>query len=232
MMPIENSNDGLSQFWEKTFSSRSWGRYPCEELIRFAARNFGAHPNKSELNILDIGCGPGASIWYFVREGYSVYGIDGSPTAIQLASERLKSENLPYEPPVVNLEVGNFVKLKYPDKLFDMVVDVESIYANTFENIEVVIGEIYRTLKVQGKFFGRMFSEGTTGVETGIEKEPRTFFDIKSGLLSGNEVAHLFNREDLIYLFSKFNSLKIDQITRTDNDGEDKVCEWIVSAVK
>src|SRR3989338_11176865 len=80
--------------WEKVFSSKEWGKYPPEVLVRFVARNYYAAPDRSKIKILDLGCGTGAATWYMAREGFSVVGIDGSKTAIKIARRRFKAEKL------------------------------------------------------------------------------------------------------------------------------------------
>lgn len=55
--------------WEDIFLKHSWGKYPAEDLIRFIARNFYSVPSRSEINILEVGCGP--------RSQFMVYGPRG-----------------------------------------------------------------------------------------------------------------------------------------------------------
>ena len=76
-------------YWENIFASRGWGAYPPEELVRFIARNFRTVPDRSQVHVLEIGCGPGPNIWFLAREGYAAAGIDGSPTAIR---QRVRGE--------------------------------------------------------------------------------------------------------------------------------------------
>lgn len=78
--------------WERVFSSQSWGNYPGEDFIRFVANNFYQNLNRGQVRILEVGCGPGANLWFMAREGFSVYGVDGSQTAIALAKSRLDLE--------------------------------------------------------------------------------------------------------------------------------------------
>lgn len=61
-------------------------------MIRFIARNFYKVNNRESIKILEVGCGPGANLWYMNREGFTVYGIDGSETAIKKAEKRLKED--------------------------------------------------------------------------------------------------------------------------------------------
>ena len=50
--------------WDKLFSNNEWGKYPGEELIRFIARNYYGVSDRSKVNILEVGCGVGANLWY------------------------------------------------------------------------------------------------------------------------------------------------------------------------
>jgi SAM-dependent methyltransferase len=224
---MQTSAEALD-YWENIFSSRGWGAYPPEELVRFIARNFRNVPDRSQVRVLEIGCGPGPNIWFLVREGYAAAGIDGSPTAIQQAIARLKAENLT----PADLKVGNFSSLPWPDASFDAVVDVAALYANTMSTIRATVAEINRVLKPGGLFFGKMFAERTTGSDTGVPIEPGTVSKPTSGPCAGNEVAHFFARDELPILFADFGELLVDQIHRTDGNGEMHIFEWLVSARK
>lgn len=97
---------GPDPIWEQVFSSREWGKYPPEHVVRFVARNFYGLPNRAVVRLLEIGCGPGTNVSFMTREGFSTSGIDGSPTAIRKAGDRLARENLH-----ADLRVGN---IAYP----------------------------------------------------------------------------------------------------------------------
>ena len=47
--------------------------------------------------ILDLGCGDGRHLMYFDNLGYEMYGLDYSPSAIQLAEQWLTEEKLSAE---------------------------------------------------------------------------------------------------------------------------------------
>jgi SAM-dependent methyltransferase len=219
-------------YWEKIFSNRTWGQYPPEELVRFIARNFKATTNKSEVRVLEIGCGPGPNIWYLVREGFSVAGIDGSETAIRQAQDRLFAENLPYHEPQVDLKVGDFSNLPWSDNSFDSVIDVEALYANTWIDIKRTLSEIKRTLKPDGLFFGKMFGDQTTGSDSGVTIESGTVQCPTVGPCKGNDVSHFFSRNELDVLFSGFSNVEIDQVQRTEDCGVVQIFEWLVKARK
>jgi SAM-dependent methyltransferase len=226
----EPSSSG--EYWERVFATRPWGSYPPEELVRFMARNFRSAPDKSGIRVLEVGCGPGPNIWYLVREGFTVAGIDGSPTAVRQARERLATEKLPHTTPRVDLRVGDFASLPWPDAMFDVVVDIAALYANPIGKIAASIAEINRVLKPSGMFFGKMFGTATTGSSSGEPIEPGTRSHPTTGPCAGNDVAHFFSREELNDLFAGFGGLGVDQTHRTDRNGEIHIFEWLVSARK
>ena len=223
---------GKNEYWEKVFSNHSWGSYPPEELVRFIARNFKNVSNKRETRILEIGCGPGPNIWYLVREGFLVAGIDGSSTAISQAKDRLVSEKLPHTKPIVDLQVGNFSSLPWDDEYFDAVIDVAALYANLMIDIRKTVIEIFRTLKPGGLFFGKMFGTNTTGSITGKIIEPGTYLKPKIGPCAGNHIAHFFSRLEILELFSCFSEIVIDHTIRSDQNGKVEIYEWLVVARK
>src|SRR3989338_2282999 len=141
---------GWDSVWERIFSDREWGCYPEIPVVRFIANNFYnlTHKNRSKIKILDLGCGIGAHTWYLAREGFRVYGIDGSKTAIKFAKKRLAQEGLRAE-----LMVGDIVCLPYGDNFFDAVIDSAAIQHNHLQGIKKIIKEAYRVLKPNGKLF-------------------------------------------------------------------------------
>lgn len=227
-MQTPPSSTEAIDYWENIFAQRAWGAYPPEELVRFIARNFRAVPDRAQIRVLEIGCGPGPNIWFLAREGYAVAGIDGSPTAIRQAEARLRAEGLQ----AADLKVGDFASLPWPDGSFDAVVDVAALYANTMPTIRATVAEIARVLKPGGLFFGKMFADQTTGSRSGVMIEPGTVSKPTSGPCAGNEVAHFFSREELHGLFAGFDELGIDQVHRTDGHGAIQIFEWLASARK
>lgn len=221
-----------SDVWERLFTSRSWGRYPPEELVRFTMRNFGGVENRGAVRILEVGSGTGANLWFLAREGFSVAGIDGSPTGVELARTRLAEEGLPLDGATAEIEVGDFSNLPWPEAHFDAVIDVESIYANDNRTIEATIAEIRRILRPRGRFFGKMFGTGCSGCRGGVEFEPNTWKDLPDPPFAGTGTLHFFDRDDLTAKFAAFADLSLDTVTRSDGGGAVVFEEWLVTCRK
>jgi ubiquinone/menaquinone biosynthesis C-methylase UbiE len=229
---MNKSSDSKIKYWDDMYATRQWGRYPAEELVRFISRKFKSLEQKMNACILEVGCGPGPNIWYLVREGFAVAGIDGSHTAINQAKKKLEHENLPQTLPQVDLRVGDFIVLPWGDDSFDAVVDIEAIYANPLIDIQKAINEILRVLKPGAPFFGKMFGVNSTGSRTGVMIEEGTYAHPTIGPCAGNDIAHYFSKPELESLFSSFSEVKTDFIIRSENSGEMEIFEWLVTAVK
>jgi 2-polyprenyl-3-methyl-5-hydroxy-6-metoxy-1,4-benzoquinol methylase len=223
---MEKSQDDT---WEKIYRSQAWGKYPPEELIRFTARNFYAVPDRKKVKILDLGCGTGASSWYLAREGFCLYGIDGSKAAIEIAKERFEEEGLTGE-----FKVGNFIKTSYIDDFFDCIVDVTSIQHNTRENIVKILKEIHRLLKPAGRFFSMALNSDSYGYGLGEEMEANTYCDIPFGPLAGRGTIHFFGEEELKELFdeSEIKLVSLELSERTLDNRTKKISHWIIEASK
>ncbi len=210
--------------WDEKFKAQSWGRYPPEDLVRFMGRNY-KNCDRAGVKILEVGCGPGANMWFLHREGYNVAGIDGSPTAIDQARARLAEENAGLNPVAPDLRVGDFSVLPWEDKTFDVVVDIFSIYANTSGIISKTVAEVERVLKPGGDFYTKFWSRGCAGYGQGKKIEDGTYDEIPSGPCAHMGVSHFFDRAEIDRVFGAFRIIAIDVVTRTDKARNEDVIE-------
>jgi SAM-dependent methyltransferase len=229
-MNSAQSSTSWQPIWEDIFSSREWGQYPSEELIRFIARNYYSSPNRAEVRLLEIGCGSGANVWFMAREGFSVNGVDGSASAIAQAARRLENERLQ-----AHLQVGDVAQL---DTLFpagwlcDAVIDICCLQHNRFSAATDIAKQAASLLKPGGKIFSILVSDDCYGSRFGKEVEPRTRVDISEGPLVGMGLVHFFSVEDVNRLFSAFSDLRVEYIARSFNEMRDSYKQWIVSGTK
>lgn len=214
--------------WEDIFRKQSWGKYPAEDLIRFIARNFYAVPNRSEVKILEVGCGPGANLWYIAREGFTVYGIDGSETAIKEGQARLNAEVNDWKGEVI---VGDFLNLPYEDGFFDAVIDNEAIYANSYADAKQIYNNIYKVLKNNGKLFVRTFAIGSCGDGTGLKVGRRAYI-VAEGPLLDKGYSRFTDPKEIQDLLSGYDIIETELITRTVENMTHKIKEFIIMAQK
>ncbi len=209
------------------FRTRSWGRYPPEELIRFMARNFFAAEDRSKVRVLELGCGAGACTWFLAREGFDTYAVDGSDRAVELTRKYLESEGLS-----AHVEQADFLSVDFESEFFDAVVEVASIQQTTMANVHEIVERAWELLKPGGVMFAMMVAKGTLGDGLGRMVEPNTFKDIPEGPYRGLGVTHFFEEGEVVEVFSPFAELELEKSTRTACNRTHEITHWVVSAKK
>lgn len=219
--------------WERVFTSMAWGKYPGEDLIRFVARNFYKAADRSAVRIMEVGSGTGANLWYLAREGFATFGTEGSPSAAQLARQRLDAECPGWNgwPRDGRIEVGDIVALPWPDESFDATLDCEAVYCNSFENSQRIYREMHRVTKPGGRLFVRTFANGSWGDGIG-RKVGQGAYVADAGPLDGKGYSRFTTAEELPALLGSWHLLEVNLITRSlDNRGHE-IREWIIEAEK
>lgn len=97
--------------------------------------------------VLDLGCGGGRNIEYFLTKADKVYGLDHSETSVKMASEINKKA---IDTGRCQILVGDVKSLPLEDESIDIVTAFETIYF--WNDIEEYFREIYRVLKNGGQF--------------------------------------------------------------------------------
>lgn len=196
--------------WESSVYSRGrqFNSYPYDILVSVAARKFfHLSPNKRKrVKVLDLGCGAGNNAKFFAENGFSVFGIDGSKTVIDVCKKRFNQWRLKGD-----FVQGDFLALPFKNSFFDLVVDRESLYANKTSDIKEIITEVYKKLKPGGYFISFMFNSFHPDKDYGIEIEANTYDKFLKGNFAGTGKVHLTNIKEILQLFSKF---KIENIAR------------------
>lgn len=219
----DRSKTSWDPIWESVFANQAWGRYPAESLIRFIARNYYARKRDS-VRILEIGCGAGANVWYMAREGFDVYGIDGSRTAINYAQERMRREGV-----AADLRVGDIVSLPYDSEMFDAVIDVECLYSNSEKNAQKIMTEVSRVLRKDGMLYSRTFADDMYLGKSHTRLGGLEYDNISDGPLAGKGLVRLADKDSLQKIYGGiFNIVSTDKMTHTIDNGSVRVCEWVI----
>ncbi|BEK34020.1 class I SAM-dependent methyltransferase [Campylobacter jejuni] len=209
---ISNNLGSNEKIWENIFSKKEWGKYPSENVIRFIARNFYNVQDRSKINILELGLGTGANLWFCAREGFKVSGIEWSKTGLERFRARLKDENLSTQ--IEQIEIGDYLeKLDlFKNESFDAWMDSYSLAYNDFEKTKQIIKKAMKKLKIGGKFFSitpSLYNEG-------FEKDANLGYHLVkpvSGSDAFTGVIRYCDEEDLKRLYEgegyKITSIKI-----------------------
>jgi SAM-dependent methyltransferase len=215
--------------WEHIFSERSsWGKYPPEELVRFIAGNYYETVPREAVHVLEIGCGPGAAAsWYIAREGFSVCGIDGSPTAIDRAKARFEKNGL-----TGDFRVGDLATLPWPDAQFDCVVDVACLQHNSETDAEAIVLEVYRVLKPGGRHFSLTAKPGYWGDGSGVRVDATSRTDLTDGPASAMGVVRFATEAKLEQLYRRFRELNLEYSVCSARGRRFEIANWIVTCIK
>lgn len=223
------------EVWEQVFKNQEWGKYPPVPLIRFIAKNYYNIPERDNIRILELGCGTGANLWYLAREGFMVYGLEGSRTAVDILRKRFKEEKL--EDRIAKILVGDYLELldEFPDNYFDCIIDIESLSCNPFPCAEKAIIKAFNKLKLNGKMLSISFAKDTWGLTDADEVDYHAVLP-KEGPMKDKGLTRYLTYDDIFKLY-KTESTQIDFIERQDYwyDYPDKtkvVSEWIIAVRK
>ena len=199
--------------WERIHSTKVWGGYPSEHVIRFIARNYYMR-NRAEVKILDFGCGTGANTWFLAQEGFDTYAFDISESAIRQLDERMKAFSLS-----CHSLVADGLQLPYKDNYFDAIIDSASIQSNLLADIKAMYKKCHDILVVGGKIMTVVFSKKTTGYGTGIKIESGSYEGITTGPLQHLGVRHFFDEQELEQCLAEagFQKIRIETAEYTDN---------------
>ena len=208
--------------WEALFQTRGWGKYPSESLIRFIASNFYSS-ERSNIRILELGCGPGANLWFCAREGFQVFGIDGSNSAIELCRDRLDTEVPGW---TGDLLVGDVLNSSFIENNFDCIIDNQCLSCLDLKSASSAISQAYKLLRPDGLLYSRTFARGSYGDGTGKQIDPFTY------VCSEGPTKDLgpcrFSTPDLISsLFCDLKLLSLDTLDWTHSNRSHQIKELI-----
>ena len=203
---------GWSPEWEiNRFSQgKRAAKYVWSDVVTLTFRYLlgpKAEVPRSQIRVLELGCGAGANLLFFAREGLDVTGIDASPSAIRLAAGTLATNGHS-----AALEVGDFANaLPFPDASFDLVLDRATLTHNVLGVIEDTVGEVHRVLKPGGiLLIVDFFSTAHPHAEMGKEVEPNTHTGIPVGMFQDIGNVHFTTGEELRDLLSQFTVLHME----------------------
>jgi 2-polyprenyl-3-methyl-5-hydroxy-6-metoxy-1,4-benzoquinol methylase len=212
--------------WEEVFQKREWGKYPDVSVVRFVARQFYRVANRSDVKLLEIGCGPGANVWFMAREGFDVTGIDGSETAIERAKSRMERESLK-----ANLVLDDIMQLRIETGSIDAVLDVECLCCNRAKAATTILHEVARVLKPGGLLYSQTFADDMYVGATQEVLGHLEFNGISDGPLAGLGVVRLIDFAGIQSLYGEeFEIISVDKQLHTQNNQSSLTSEWLVIA--
>lgn len=149
-------------------------------------------------SIMDLGCGSGRDVKWFIDHGYDAYGLDASEQLTRIACKKLQ----------IPIELGAIEDWIAVDP-FDGIWCCASIMHLGAEDIE----QFFCNLQFNLKQNGILFMSVKTGIETGIDNYGRYFKD--------------FEETDIHELLARHPELKLKEIWYTEDKLTRDTFKWL-----
>ena len=205
MAPHNLPTMGFSTQWnlayKKNLGINDW---PFSDLISYTIR-FSKLKEK-KFRVLELGCGSGSNIPFFLSFNAEYFGIDGSAIIIN----KLKKQ---YPKLKHNLFAGDFThEIPYTEK-FDLIADRSALTHNSTNDIKNCLQLIYKKLKTNGKFIGiDWFSTNHFEYKNGSKTtDPFTKNNFKTGQFKKLGNVHFSNKRHLLDFFENFKIEILDE---------------------
>lgn len=127
--------------YRKSAAHYDWFVGPVTNALRHMGVNM--YPPKPGTKVLEVGCGTGSNLMLYHRAGCSIYGIDRSPSMLEIARAKLGED--------VDLQLGDASNMRYQDNFFDVVMAMFALHEMPSEVRPLVMKEMIRVTKREGR---------------------------------------------------------------------------------
>lgn len=158
--------------------------------------------------IIDIGCGPGRNMHWFLQNNLETYAIDTNEELI----DKIKAAhpNLPSE----RFQVASVEKIPFLNNYFDHVICIAVLhFANSKKQFKEMLAEVVRIVKPDGSMLFRIAAD--IGFEDKIELVGDGVYNIPDGtkrfLLSRSLLAECMKENNLSFL-EPFKTVNVNDL--------------------
>ena len=168
--------------------------------------------------IIDLGCGGGRNLVYFLQNKHQVFGIDKNPEAINHV--RSLAGELAADLPAENFKVSRIEDLPFGKEKFDLVLcNAVLHFAENHQHFNKMLTAAWAYLKPGGYFFARLASD------IGIEDKVKPLGEGRYLLPDGSE-RYLVNENILLENTRKLNGELHEYIKTTNVQGLRCMTTW------
>jgi tellurite methyltransferase len=172
------------------------------------------------MRILDMGCGAGRNLIYFLREGYEVFAADAEPAAIHAV--RTIAASLAPALPAANFHREPIEDTSFPDVFADVVLSSAVLhFARGDAHFRAMLEASWRVLKPSGLFFCRLAS--TIGIETQVKP-----LEGRRHLLPDGSERYLVDEAMLVELTRHLGGQLLDPLKTTVVQNQRSMTTWVL----
>lgn len=198
-MPISETHARWENFYrERPVWAIGWLEHPDDWL-----RKLITDGTIRKGSALDLGCGAGDKSVYLAKNGFSVTGVDISPTALREAKALAQKVGTTVE--FLMADATNLVILKKP---FSFVLDFSTFHIIPEDERADYLNEVFRLTETKSQLFLHVFSKRDPNHTLGFFRSDTT-----------KEITYTFDKTDIDRLFgSNFKIIAAQPADFTIND--------------
>ncbi len=177
-------------------------------------------------SVLDVGCGHGRNLVYFIRHGVDLYGIDSDPEAIAVCRDLIvrndpRSPAHEHDRPSRRFRVAEVTDIPFDDGSFDAVICNAVLHFLDDRTFDAGVDELWRVLASGGLLFVRLASR--IGLEDRIEPLGAGRYRLPDGT-----DRYLVTEPQLLALTDRLGGRLADPIKTTNVQGLRCMTTWCV----
>lgn len=170
--------------------------------------------------ILDAGCGSGRNVWYLLRRGAEVHGVDRD--AAQVERVRGHASHLAPNLPPANFSVGGLDAIRYPDGFFGTILCSAVLHFSDDEtHFAAMMDEMWRVLSPGGLLFARLAS--TIGLDGLIAPPTGRWYRLPDG-----SDRFLVDADFLTEAEQRLGAVRVDPLKTTVVEGMRSMTTWVL----
>lgn len=206
-----------AQSWDSLYADgQHLSQWPWSQLVSLCMRHSALKLKSSDFKVLEVGCGAGANIPFFLHYTNKVYAQDFSQIIVKQLKERF---------PAIedNISVSDFTQSFNGLTELDLIADRGASVNNTLLGIQSYLSIAHNALKEGGLLIiTDWMSTESSFYKHGVEIEDgltKTDFDV--GPFVGVGPIRFFNREAIKSVIEPFELVYLEHMT-TEVDGSDE----------
>lgn len=178
--------------------AKTYDRYVEPSIAVIRQIGMKMYPPREGIHVLDVGCGTGTNLMLYHEAGCNVFGIDLSPTMVEVAQKKLGNR--------AEIRLGDASKMPYSDDSFDLVTGFLTLHEMPSQIRPAVISEMVRVMKHGGRILLIDYHLGPIRFPKGwMYKAIILFFEIMAGREHFRNYRDFLSRNCLPNLISKKN---------------------------